>query len=504
MPPIVETRSGKVEGFAEGDVQIFRGIPFAAPPVGALRFAAPRREDAWAGVREAKAFGASAPQNPMMLPLPGMDVGAMDEDCLYLNVYTPGADAAGRPVMVWIHGGGFVIGSGSQSLYDGSRLAARGDVVVVTVNYRLGPLGFMSLGDVCPDLDGAVANAGIRDQAAALEWVHENIAAFGGDPANVTIFGESAGGMSVATLLGMPSARPLFRRAIPQSGAAHNCHTPETAAAVAEHFLEALGITPSDSAKLREIPPDKLLDSQQQTMLKLGSSLGLLPFQPVVDGDSLPQQPLAAVEAGELSGVDLLIGTTRDEWKLFGMLDPSVAKLDEAGLAERLAPQVGGVEKAGKVIGSYESSRAEATPADLFFAIETDRVFWIPAVRLAEAHARHSDATFMYQFTWESPAMGGALGSCHAIELPFVFGQLDADGAALFVGGGPDADGLSRLTMDAWLSFARTGSPGHPELPGAKWEHYNETKRATMILGHPCTSDYDPQAERRQAWEGLL
>jgi para-nitrobenzyl esterase len=504
LSPIVETRSGKVEGIEVRGAQAFRGIPFAAPPVGALRFAAPQREATWSGVRAAAEFGASAPQSPMMLPLPGMEVGAIDEDCLYLNVYTPAADSARRPVMVWIHGGGFVIGSGSQSLYDGAPLAARGDVVVVTVNYRLGPLGFLHLADLCPNLEGAIGNAGIRDQIAALEWVQENIAAFGGDPANVTIFGESAGGMSVGTLLGMPAARPLFGRAIPQSGAAHNAHTRESATTVAEHFLETLGIAPADAAKLREIPPDKLLDSQQQTMLKLGTSLGLLPFQPLVDGDSLPQPPLEAVRSGAAKDIDLLVGSTRDEWKLFGMLDPTVAKLDEAGLLGRLEGQLGDRDTASRLLDAYKQARPDASPADLHFAIETDRVFWIPAVRLAEAQAAHGDRTFMYQFTWESPAMGGALGSCHAVELPFVFGVLDVEGAAMFVGSGPEADRLSEVTMDAWLSFAREGRPGHAGLPGSSWEPYAEPKRATMVLGARCAAEYDLQESRRKAWDGLL
>src|SRR3990172_2260152 len=193
------------------------------------------------------------------------------EDGIYLNVWTPAPDSGLRPVLVWIHGGGFVIGSGSQSIYDGSRLARRGDVVVVTINYRLGPLGFLHLADLCPGLEGAAGNCGIRDQVLALEWVRDHVGAFGGDPGNVTIFGESAGGMSVGTLLGTPSARGLFQRAIAQSGACHNVHTRETATRVAEHFLEDLGVRPVDAARvLRELPPDKILDTQQQTFLKLG------------------------------------------------------------------------------------------------------------------------------------------------------------------------------------------------------------------------------------------
>jgi len=431
----------------------------------------------------------------------------MDEDCLFLNVYTPAADGGRRPVMVWIHGGGFVIGSGSQPVYDGVPLAKRGDVVVVTVNYRLGPLGFLHLADLCPELEGAVGNAGIRDQIAALEWVNENIAAFGGDPENVTIFGESAGGMSVGTLLGAPAARGLFRRAIPQSGAAHNVHTRETATEVARHFLEELGIAPADAAaKLRSVPPDKLLDTHQQTVLKLGTSVGLLAFQPLVDGDALPAPPLDAVRAGHAAGVDLLVGTARDEWKLFGFLDPGLAKLDEAGLVARVAKQVGGEENATRLVAAYRGARGRdaATPQDLYFAIETDRVFRIPAIQLAEAQQRHRDGVYMYLFTWESPMMGGALGACHAIELPFVFGQVEAEGAELFVGGGPDAIRLSEQTMDAWLGFARAGDPAHAGLPGGRWPAYEPERRATMRLGPETICDDAPGEAERAAWDGLI
>jgi para-nitrobenzyl esterase len=386
-------------------------------------------------------------------------------------------------------------------------LARRGDVVVVTVNYRLGPLGFLYLADLCPELAGAVGNAGIRDQIAALEWVRESIAGFGGDPDNVTIFGESAGGMSVGTLLGAPAARGLFRRAIPQSGAAHNVHSRESATEVARHFLEELGIPPADAAaKLREIPADKLLDTQQQTMLKLGTSVGLLPFQPLVDGDSLPEAPLAAVRSGSASGVDLLIGTTRDEWKLFGFLDRGLASLDEAGLLARLAPQVGGEQAAKRVVEAYREPRSgqAASPKELFFAIETDRVFRLPAIRLAEAQQRRHEGVYMYLFTWESPMMGGALGSCHAIELPFVFGTLGGDGTDLFTGGGPEAERVCQQTMDAWLAFARVGKPAHPGLPGHRWPAYEPRRRATMRIGGETICEDAPADAEREAWEGLL
>jgi para-nitrobenzyl esterase len=501
MGVVVETSGGRVEGRQEDGLQVFRGIPYAAPPLGARRFAAPAPVEPWAGTRDAGAFANSAPQNPMMIPLPGMEVGETGEDCLYLNVWTPAADGARRPVLFFIHGGAFVIGSGSQPIYDGAALARRGDAVVVTINYRLGPLGFLFLPDLCPGLEGAVGNAGLRDQVAALCWVRENIERFGGDPGCITIFGESAGGMSVGTLLGAPAARGLFRRAIPQSGACQNVHTRETATRAAAAFLDVLGLSPAEAERgLREVPAHKLLESEQQTVLKLGTSLGLLAFQPAVDEDWLPEPPLEALRAGHAAGVDVLVGTTRDEWRLFAFLDPGIARLDEAGLEERLRAQVR--EAAPRVLAAYREARPDASAAELFFAIETDRIFRIPAVRLAEAQVPHHERVFFYRFDWESPALGG-IGACHAVDLPFVFGGHERPGADFFIGTGPGIAPLAATTMDAWLGFARDGEPAAEAMP--PWRPYALDTRATMILGpEPAALVHDPDGAERRAWDGLL
>jgi para-nitrobenzyl esterase len=277
---------------------------------------------------------------------------------------------------------------------------------------------------------------------------------------------------------------------------------------VAEHFLETLGIAPADAAvALRDVPPDKLLDTQQQTVLKLGTRLGLLAFQPLVDGTSLPESPLEAVRTGHAGGIDLLTGTTRDEWKLFGFLDAGLASLDDAGLLARLEPQVRDAATARNIVETYRGARSGKSPAeprDLFFAIETDRVFRIPALRLADAHQAHHANVFLYQFTWESPLMGGALGACHAIELPFVFGIVGRKGAEGFAGEGPDAERLAANMMDAWIAFARTGDPSHPGLPGGRWEPYDARKRATMVMGRECAIDHDVAGAEREAWEGLI
>ncbi|MCZ6464736.1 MAG: carboxylesterase/lipase family protein [Proteobacteria bacterium] len=497
MGIVVETGLGRVEGVEENGVQIFRGLPFAKPPVGDHRFQPPQPAEPWSGVRDASAFRGSAPQNPMVMGiLPGMEVGEQDEDCLYLNVYTPRADGGRRPVMVWLHGGGFTLGSGSQAIYDGGPLVRRGDVVVVTINYRLGALGFLRLDEL-----GASGNAGIEDQVAALRWVRENASAFGGDPDNVTLFGESAGGMSVGTLMGTPSARGLFHRAIPQSGAAHNVNDVETADRVAEGFLQEFGTERGRAEKLRRASLKEILEAQQRTLARYLGGAALLPFQPVLDGETLPTAPHEAVRAGSAAGVSLLVGCTRDEWNLFQMMDPKIRQLDDAGLLARMETRVG-AGKGAELIERYRVARPQAGPPELFMAIETDRVFRIPAIRLAEAQQAHTPDLYQYLVTWESPALGGMLGACHGIEIAFVFGLVGTAGSEKFAGSGPEADRLSEVMMDAWLAFARDGAPGAGS--GADWAHYDTDRRATMLLGATQELADAPFDAERAAWDELL
>jgi len=468
--------------------------------VGELRFRAPQPASPWAGVRDALRFGASAPQNPSFLP--GMDAGDQSEDCLYLNVYTPRADGARRPVLFWIHGGGFTGGSGGQALYDGGRLAARGDVVVVTINYRLGALGYTHL-------PGGDANLGQRDQIAALAWVRENIAAFGGDPAQVTIFGESAGGMAVATLLGMPGARGLFRGAIAQSGAAHHVHSRESAERVANAVLAGLGLGASDLHKLRDVPVAKLLEAQALVLADQGRSLGMLAFAPAIDPDTLPRHPLEAVRDGSARDVALLVGANRDESKLFRMGMAASTELDETGLLKRVRASLrafGADEShAEPLVSAYRnarSGRASTEPFELLDALDSDRTFRLPAIRLSEAHAATQPRSYQYFFTWCSPARRGTLGACHALELPFVFGTLDAPTMDRFAGKGPEAEALSARMMDAWIAFARSGTPGHAELPD--WPAYDSIRRPTLVFDRACALAHAPLDAERAAWDGVI
>ena len=506
MSATVSIHQGKLEGDEQGGLLVFKGVPFAAPPVGARRWLAPEKPESWTGLRDARRFGAVSHQNQVMLSaLSAMVVGGeQSEDCLSLNVWTPALDGKRRPVMVWVHGGAFTIGSGSQPLYDGSVLARRGDVVVVTINYRLGPLGFLRLADVTNGKIPATGNEGMLDQVAALRWVRDNIAEFGGDPGNVTIFGESAGGMSVGTILAMPSARGLFHKAIPQSGASHTGASVARANRTAERVLSKLGVHPGDAGAIRALTPEQLLTG---TLLDDGRTpdpeLGMA-YQPVVDGTHVPRAAIEMVGDGTASGVAMMVGSTLEEWKLFSLMDPSLHKLDRAGLGARVSRRLTAAA-ADALIDTYEKARAargeSVTPAELFTAIETDRTFRMPGVRLAQVQRRHDSRVYSYLFTWPSPAMGGVLGSCHALELGFVFGTNSLPGMTMFAGAGPAAEKLAVQMQDAWLAFARSGDPSC-ESAGT-WEGYTEARRPTMVFGANTKLEDAPRDQERRAWDAI-
>ncbi len=519
----LETRSGWIEGRVDGvdeqPICVFRGVPYARPPCGPLRWAPPDREAPWSGVREALHFGASAPQRPsVIMRMLGMDGVEQDEDCLTLNVWTPaplGAggsapDAARRPVLVWLHGGAFSAGSGSMPVYDGTRLARRGDVVVVTIQYRLGALGYL----VVPELleRGEVgANFGLLDQIAALAWVGEHAERLGGDPHNITVFGESAGAMSIGALLGAPAARGRFQRAILQSGAAHNVTPKDGALRTAELFRAALGDDARDLEALRKLPVVRILDAQQHAADESWRHVDGLAFQPVCEGRTpgavLPLRPLEVVAAGDVADVSLLVGTNLDEWRLFGLADQKLAALDDEGLVRRVlrAPPRGVADAeafARRALAIYRRARSvrpdplSTGARDLWLAMQSDRVFRLPALRLLEAQLPHQPRCYAYLFTWAAAAMEGQLGSCHGVEIPFVFGTLDEPRSAQLIGDTPAARRLSERVMDAWLAFARGGDPG--------WPAYDDVKRTTQELGEHCAPVSDPFGDERCVWDGLV
>lgn len=524
---LVETTHGRVRGRRAGPVSSFKGIPYARAPLGSLRFQPPRPSDPWPGELDATRYGPIARQtvSPMEL-IWGADQSPQSEDCLSVNLWTPGPDNGRRPVMVWFHGGAFVTGSGATPWYDGTSFARSGDVVVVTFNYRLGAFGFLHLGEVAGEAYAASGNVGLLDQVAALQWVRDNVGAFGGDPGNVTVFGESAGAMSLGCLIGMPAAKGLFGRAVLQSGACAHTISREQAAGITRRLLARLDLSPTSPSTmevLAELPAAALLGAQDG--LGAGHPDGLA-FVPVVDGVILPGPPLDAVAGGAASNLDLMVGTNLEEMRLYTVMDPKLADLDEAELVAR-ADEVWGRGSGRAAVAVYRRRLPDASVSELWTAMATDKVFRIPAIRLAEAQSvaqsavqagtRSSQpvapgpgyagahggghATFMYLFSWRTPTLGGVLGSCHALEIPFVFANLDKPGAALFTGEGPDRAELARNMQAAWVAIARQG---RPRLPGAEaWRPYDVERRSTMVLSAASVVVDDPGGEERRLWAGV-
>lgn len=495
---VVETASGRVKGDFKRGAYRYKGIPYAAPPIGELRFAPPRPTPSWSEVRDATGRFPTAPQ-----PLGGVDMllGAADgpaqseADCLTLNVWTAAPDDARRPVMLWIHGGAFVSGTGLTPFYDGTNLASRG-VVVVTINYRLGALGFLHLSDIGGEAFAGSGNAGLLDQAMALQWVHDNIEAFGGDPENVTIFGESAGAMSVGTQLALPASKGLFQRAIAQSGAASNVHDRDSAGSVAQQMLDMLGLEPSQVDRLRELPIEALLEAQAQLSARTPISRGL-PFMPTVDGATLPEPPLSALAEAAAPGVSVLTGTNRDELKLFTAMDPRLGSLADEGLAKRVSGFVRNDPEG--LVEIYRSHMPDAAPREVFEAIGTDAVFRMPAIALAETQSPQAPC-WLYEFHQPSTAFGGMLGSAHAVEIPYVFDNLDSPGASMLTGVPTEEMRTLAATMaDAWTAFARTGDPNAAGLP--KWDAYRGEGRTTMIFDAQTRSVADAAGPFRHAWQ---
>lgn len=499
---LVVTAAGRLRGVEREGVWQVLGVPYAASPEGRLRFRPPQPVEPWAGTREAGEYGPIAPQPAAGAGYVPDDPARRDEDCLSLNVYTPACDAASRPVMVFLHGGAFVSGTGSSAMYRGLALVGRG-VVLVTINYRLGALGFLAHPCLAEPTHEGFGNWGLADQLAALAWVRDNISGFGGDPARVTLFGESAGAMSVADLLGAPAAAGLFRRAVLQSGAAL-ASSPAASARVAEQLGGELGIGELSRERLSAVPADEIVAAQTAVAGRIDRGIGL-PFQPVVDGGLLPVHPATAIAAGAAAHVELLVGTNADEFRFFSFAIPDLSDLDDRRAEEVVGAYLSGAGvpaerlHAHDLVEAYRCARLargeETSSRELLEAIATDWLFRLPALRLADAQRRAGGRVRAYLFTWESPFAGGALRSCHGLELPFVFGTYNHPIIGLFAGTGPEADRLAATIGDCWASFAASGDPSSRQ--SGEWPAYEPGRRATMVLGTAVHLEEAPREAER-------
>jgi len=473
--PVVRVEAGALRGSLEEDVAVFLGIPFAEVLV---QFAAPVPVGAWAGTRDALSFGPPPPQSGLFATDTAVE---SDSGWLTVNVWSPQRTGA-LPVMAWIQGGGYQFGTSGLPEYDGSRLAREGNVVVVTFNYRVGIEGFALIA-------GAPANRGLLDQVAALEWVRDNIAAFGGDPARVTVFGQSAGGGSVAALLAMPLAAGLFRRAIVQSMPSV-FFTPELATDIVEAFAAELGIGP---AELATVPPGELPavgDAVTAKSPDFADRWGLaaqrrIPLAPVVDGVILPADPWEALARGAARDVDLMAGHVRNEQRLFALMDGNLGRVTEQEGTTALDLFAPGPDGAGVYRGTG------ASPEDLYDQVHSDWLFRMPSLHLAEAHTGQAH---VYELTWHAPGLGGVLGACHGLDVPLVFGNLTCGQTAMLLGDDlAEAEIVSAQMRSAWVHFAADGDPG--------WPAYDGDERLTRIFDtEPAVVTY-PEEVSRQIWQ---
>lgn len=505
MNTVAETVQGTVRGRRDGDILNWKGIPFAAPPTGPRRFQAPQPAPPWTGVRDGTSYGPIALQHPDPLAglLPGSEWNfyypgaAQSEDCLFLNIWAPASALSGpaRPVLMWVHGGAFLAGSGTAPWYDGTALATAEEIVVVTVNYRLGALGGLVL-----DESGTGASNMLRDQVAALSWLHENVTAFGGDPDRIVLAGQSAGAISVAALLAAPAARGLYQAAIIQSGHHQGTDTLETAMRRRDAFLSKLGVQPSPRllADLQALPTNALMDAQQDV-----AAVTAAPFRPVADGEFLPGRPGTA--EAELAPVPILIGTNTNENNLFSVMGwgPGAGG---GGLRDRLAAVFtdGGHEHL--IGGLAEQYRQLAdSDAEAWNIAATDRDWRSPVRDLALRHSARGAPIYQYEFTWPTPVLGGALGASHAVEIPFPFGNLDQPGVRDMIGADAQNEAGRQLVQQqcrqAWGAFVRDGAPASAALP--PWPQYDPVGRAVMMIGPEPSTARDPHGARLDQWAGL-
>ncbi|MFX1469756.1 MAG: carboxylesterase/lipase family protein [Promethearchaeota archaeon] len=488
---IVEISCGKVKGYSENNLQIFKGIPYAEPPIGDLRFSPPQAKIPWDGVLETTEFGPCAFQGYTALEEVTGKLQPESEDCLTLNIWTPAIDNKKRPVMFWIHGGAFIFGGSRAPTYDGSHLAQRGDVVIVTINYRVGAFGYLFI-------PGITANAGLFDQILALKWVHDNIAKFGGDPDNITIFGQSAGAYSVITLTAMPTAKDLYRRIIAQSMPTID---PKVTKKPTKELMRALGIKTGDIDALRKIAPEEIIKAQNEI-----TKQNALAFRPIIDGETIPIHPLTVFKEGKCKNIDLMMGTTLHEAKLFTSLNPATRKVEDEKVIMLYLGTMGiNSENARNIIDTYKEARKgilSNEPKELLDSIVTDLMFRVATLQILEAQSKYQPNTYNYLFTWESSVYNGRFGACHALELPFVFNTLEEPGMKALVGDASNTGTLCENMMDAWLSFAHSGDPNHDKIPN--WPPYNTKSRTTLLFGEKLKTADGLFEKERKTWDGIL
>jgi para-nitrobenzyl esterase len=491
--PVVDTSAGKVRGVVHNGVTVYRGIPYGASTAGSNRFMPARKPEPWTGVRDAFQNGHSSPQVPPVAGAIGWGLRSnaqQGEDCLVLNVFTSGEDTARkRPVMVWIHGGGYAYGSGSSLGYDGTNLARAGDVVVVCINHRLNIVGHLYLGGVGGKEYEDSGNVGLLDIVASLEWVRDNIARFGGDASNVTIFGQSGGGGKVSTLLAMPSAKGLFHKAIVESGSTLKQVPVDEAQKTTRNVMAQLGLGANQIAELQKLPIQKLLGA----MGTAGAAGAGNRFAPVVDGHSLPRDPFDPTAPDVSADVPMIIGTTETEGSYFA--PPELLSLDEAVVKSRLRERLG--NDGNRIFELFRKSRPKATPSELYFIISA---FPSNAIVQAERKAALRKApAFLYQIRWRTPVEGGRRLSPHCIEIPFAMQNVWQ--LPEMVGTGAELQPLADRVSGAWVAFARTGNPNHPGIP--RWPAYDASDRAAMHIDNEWQLVKDPDREERLAMAPL-
>lgn len=502
----VETSYGKIRGVDNNGIKTFKGIPYGASTTGSNRFMAPAEPVKWTSVRDTLEYGHSAPQRDPAAPprqagalsISGENLPAEGEDCLVLNVWTPAVGSSGsgpkRPVMFWCHGGGFATGSGSSPDNDGTNLARRGDVVVVTINHRLNVLGFGNLSEFSRDFE-ASGDAGMLDIVQALKWVRANISQFGGDPNVVTIFGQSGGGRKVETLLAMPSAKGLFHHAIIESGAAIKVVDRDVAVRDSEKLLAKLGIEKTNVRELQRLPVEKIMAAYFAVMKENpGADQSIVGFSPTVDGKILPQHPFHPNASPVSADVPVMIGCTRTEMTLFSLNDAAAFSLTDQAMRARIKDLLSG--EAPDMIDLYRKLNPGASPSDIYFLIASDYRYGAPTMKIAERRAALGKApVYLYYFTWETPVLGGRLKSPHTMEIPFAFDNVKI--SARLTGGGAAAMALADKVSDAWIAFARSGNPNTPKLP--HWPAFNAQDRATMVIDNVSKMVHDPLREQRIA-----